>query len=192
MISAPIPHAQTQRRTLSCSSRPHQIHMQTCAQSGEQRQDLVPSFGSGSELLPMVQNNIVNHPFSLAGSRLTICCLPLGCGTPGLVPLDPSTIIADRLLPGTLAGLSLLPPTGPGLATGLSFCEIPVTGRWLCFVMPLYLPYSGYEFRANTSHEIRSETSSFCRKKERTAFLDAGKLCPVQACPHPLLISIWP
>lgn len=164
--------------------------MQTCAQSGEQRQDLVPSLGSGSELLPMVQSNIVNHPFSLAGSRLTICCLPLECGTPGVVPLDPSTIIADRLLQGTLAGLSLLPPTGPGLATGLSSCEIPVTGRWLCFVRTLYLPYSEYEFRANISHEIRSETSSLSRKKERTAFLDAGKYRSVQACLHPLSVSI--
>lgn len=104
VISAPIPHAQTQRRTLACSSRPHQIHMQTCAQSGEQRLDLVPSLGSGSELLPMVQNNIVNHPFSLAGSRLTICCLPLECGTPGVVPLDPSTIRADRLLQRHVSG----------------------------------------------------------------------------------------
>lgn len=111
--------------------------MQTYAQSGEQRQDLIPSLGSGSELLPMVQNNIVNHPFSLAGSQLTICCLPLTCGTPGVVPRDPSTIIADPLLQGTLAGLSLLPPTGPVLAAGLSFCEIPVTGCWLCFVMPM-------------------------------------------------------
>lgn len=165
--------------------------MQTYAQSGEQRQDLVPSLGSGSVLLPMVQNNIVNHPFSLAGSQFTICCLPLECGTPGAVPRDPSTIIADRLLQGTLAGLSLLPPTGPGLVTGLSFCEIPVTGRWLCFVMPMYVVYSEYEFRANVNHEIRSETSSLSRKKERTAVLDAGKQYPVQACLHPLLVSIW-
>lgn len=61
----------------------------------ERRRDVVPSLGTGSEPPPTVQDDIVNVYISLANSQLTIGCLPLGAGFPGLCPPNSSTIIAD-------------------------------------------------------------------------------------------------